>query len=361
MIKKPCKLSQPQRNFELLEARRALLAWYRQQGRKLPWRNTADPYAVWISEVMLQQTQVSRIVPYYERFMKRFPDVNTLARAGWRQLLPYWRGLGYYGRGRNLLKTAKLVSREHGGRIPKDLETLQTLPGIGPYTAAAIASFAYSACVPAVDTNVQRVVERLTGCPPEGAQEAAKSLFFLAGRSAASLNHALMDLGAELCRSGSVRCSACPLRTHCVYAANGDVPRAPRRRRPRGKRAVVEVAAACIGRDGRFLVAEKRRGLWEFPGGKREPGEDIRACLKREIREELGIEISVRPAFLTVDFEKDEVPHRLRFCRSRILSGAPRPLAHRSLRWVRPDELPAMNLAETNRSAALRLSSMKAP
>lgn len=336
--------------------REMLSKWYRKCGRKLPWRETRDPYAIWISEIMLQQTQADRVIPFFERFLGRFPTVESLAKASWRELLPYWRGLGYYARGRNLLAAGKSIVREHGGRVPAKREELVKLPGIGKYTASAIASFAFGEPVPAIDTNLRRVLGRVFGCNTAQIEEKANLLFREAPRSGGELNHALMDIGALFCKSRKAECAHCPLQKICVFARS---PQPDSQAGERGKgsvrRPAVQVGAACIHRNGEYLIAQRTNGIWEFPGGKREKGEDIRGCLKREILEELGVEVAVRPAFLTEDFLKEGKLYRLYFCRSQILRGVPRCRVHKSLRWVPAEGLSRFRFAGTNAQAVKHL------
>lgn len=206
MKPKETKASKPIRLGALA---RRLLRWYEECGRALPWRKTKDPYAILVSEIMLQQTQVSRVIPKYEAFLASFPNVAALARAAGSDVLTHWSGLGYNSRGLNLKKLAETVLREHGGNIPSDVEALRLLPGIGPYTAHAVASFAFGADVVAVDTNVKRVLGRVFGQPID-----SETAFGVPKGQGASLNHALMDLGASMC--GRIpSCSACPLRDIC--------------------------------------------------------------------------------------------------------------------------------------------------
>jgi A/G-specific adenine glycosylase len=337
-----------------------LTRWYRKHGRTLPWRSTRDPYAIWVAEIMLQQTQADRVIPFFERFLKRFPSVEALSGASWRGLLPFWRGLGYYGRLRNMAACAKIVATERSGSFPRDPGELEALPGIGPYTAAAIASFAFHRPVPALDTNLRRVLARVFGTDEKMTARGARELFARHRRHAATLNHALMDLGALVCRARTVRCDLCPLQDICEFALQGRTishsPRTASRRRT-GPR--IDVGAACIHRNGKYLIALRATGVWEFPGGKREAGEDIRACLKREIMEELGVEISVRPPFRTVDFEKNEAVYRVHFCKSQLLRGRPRAIEHQEIRWVSVQEFSQFEFAETNQAVLGILSGGK--
>jgi A/G-specific adenine glycosylase len=197
--------------------RHSVLRWYRRHGRDLPWRHTRDPYAVLVSEIMLQQTQVSRVVPKYRDFLQCFPTMRSLAAARLRDVLHCWSGLGYNSRARRLWECARVVVAEQGGSIPHDIHALRALPGIGRYTAGAIASFAHGAAEPAVDTNIRRVLSRsLLGV--DAAEES--TVWRIAGealpRDAAEWNHALMDIGALFCRAKPA-CDACPLRTACAW------------------------------------------------------------------------------------------------------------------------------------------------
>ena len=208
--------------------RRLLLKWYRRNKRRLPWRSNPTPYRVWIAEIMLQQTRVRAVLPYYELFLERFPDVASLAAAGEEDVLAAWAGLGYYARARNLRRAARQIVREFGGRMPRDTETLRRLPGIGRYTAGAICSIAFNQPQPIVDGNVRRVIQRLDGGGsriPERFvwQQAAK---LVSASRASDFNQALMELGALLCVPAKPLCPSCPVRSLCLTNANGiDIPR----------------------------------------------------------------------------------------------------------------------------------------
>ncbi|MGH7582452.1 MAG: A/G-specific adenine glycosylase [Gemmatimonadales bacterium] len=207
------------------EFRRRLLAWFRRHGRDLPWRRTRDPYRILVSEVMLQQTQVARVLEYWPRFLDRFPTVGDLAGAHPRQVREAWEGLGYYRRAASLHRTAGQVMRDHGGELPKDAAALRMLPGIGEYTAGAVASFAWEMAEPAIDTNVARVLRRAfhPRLAPGAAgmkrlRQTARTLLPRAGRGAWATNQALMELGALVCTARAMRCTKCPVRTQCRTA-----------------------------------------------------------------------------------------------------------------------------------------------
>ena len=280
-----------------------LLAWAEGALRDLPWRQVRDPYRVWVSEIMLQQTRVETVIPYYLRWMRQFPTIAALARADLGDVLKAWEGLGYYARGRNLHRAARIVVDDYDGRLPDDRAALLALPGIGPYTVGAILSLAFERDAAVLDGNVRRVLSRLFAIDDDPGEAATRErLWALAeemvptGR-AGRFNEALMDLGAMVCTPRAPHCGNCPLNPVCEALALGDPEAYPPRRR-RAPTPHYDVAAGVIWREDRLLIAQRPLdgllgGLWEFPGGKREPGESLPACLQRELREELDIEVDV--------------------------------------------------------------------
>ena len=281
--------------------RRKLLAWYTENRRDLPWRRTKDPYAIWISETMLQQTQVETVIPYYERFLERFPTVFALADADSDDLMQEWAGLGYYSRARNLHAAARAVAYEHGGVVPDDVAGLLTLKGVGRYTAGAIASIAFDRPAPIVDGNVMRVLARVLDLHQDVRSSAMqKRLWEEAGKLAqgerpGDLNQAIMELGATVCTPRSPECLLCPIREHCQGLANGDVEKLPvKSKAVRQKK--VEAVCGYLTRRGTVLAARRPPdgllgGLWELPGGDMEREETPEGCLERQVRErfDLGI------------------------------------------------------------------------
>jgi A/G-specific adenine glycosylase len=255
--------------------RHALLAWFDRHRRDLPWRRTRDPYAIWVSEVMLQQTQVSTVIPYWEKFLKRFPSVGVLAEASEQDVFAHWRGLGYYSRARNLQRAAQQIVSEHQGRLPRTAEILRTLPGFGRYTAGAVASIAHGEAAAIVDGNVARVFSRwfvVDGAPGDTARE--KKLWALAealvpGERPGDWNQALMELGALVCRTDQPTCLLCPVREHCGALAAGRVNELPPPR-VRAARKSLQLAAAVWLRQGNILLGRRQSkglfgGLWEIP------------------------------------------------------------------------------------------------
>ena len=257
------------------EAVRALLAWYAQSKRDLPWRRTRDPYRIWISEIMLQQTRVEAVKPYYERFLSACPTVKALAELPEEQLLKLWEGLGYYSRARNLQKAARTVLAEHNGVMPSDYEGLLSLPGIGEYTAGAIASIAYDVRVPAVDGNVLRVLSRFLALRkdvtrPEVKAELRASLCQVVPPEAGDFTQSLIELGATVCLpKGAPRCEGCPLRMYCRGAALGIAEELPVKGAKKPRR--IEERTVLLLRDGDRTVLRRRppkgllAGLFELP------------------------------------------------------------------------------------------------
>lgn len=323
--------------------RALLLSWYQQFGRDLPWRHSRDPYYIWVSEIMLQQTQVKTVIPYYQRWLLEFPTVHDLAMADQQQVLKVWQGLGYYARARNLYRAAQIVVTEHGGEFPLTLEAAMLLPGIGKTTAGGILSAAFDHPVAILDGNVKRVLVRLVGLrvPPNRAiaylWQLSESLLDRAHPR--DFNQALMDLGATVCTPHQPNCADCPWKTHCYVYKTGmqsELPMSENRSPIPHK----NIGVAVIWNDQQQILIDRRResgllgGLWEFPGGKVEPGETVEACIQREILEELGIEIEVGDRLIVVDHTYSHFRVTLNVHHCRYLSGEPTPIECDEVRWV---------------------------
>ncbi len=350
--------------FPWKEAIGGLLAWYGESARDLPWRRDRDPYRVWISEVMLQQTRVSTAGPYFERFLERFPTLDHLAEAGSDEVLKAWEGLGYYARARRLPEAARAI-RARGG-FPLDASALLSLPGFGPYTAGAVASIAFGLPEPVLDGNVRRVWCRLFALgEPHGPSLRRKlwGLSRLAVRAGppGEVNQALMELGATVCTPRRPACSACPLRRECAAAREGRPEFYPawRARKVLPERTV---AVALLWRADRFLVAKRRPegllgGLWELPGGKVEPGESPEEAVVREVREELGADCRVHTDLPVVRHAYSHFKVVLHPFDCRLVRGASEPRCERPLRWILPEERGLLAFpAATNRIFARRFA-----
>jgi A/G-specific adenine glycosylase len=341
--------------------REILLDWYRANRRDLPWRRLRDPYAVWISEAMLQQTRVETVIPYWERFLALFPDVASLAAAEPDAVLGAWAGLGYYSRARNLHRAAKAVAALHGGRLPDTAEGLRELPGIGRYTAGAVASIAFDRPEPVVDGNVARVLARLYGIREDPKRPAvAARLWELAGAlargpSPGDLNQALMELGALVCTPRAPGCPACPLRRRCEARAAGDAESLPVKARKPSPRAV-EAVAALILRRGRVLAVRRPPrgllgGLWELPGGELAAGETPAAGLRRALRERVGLTAGPLRHAGRVDHVLSHRRLRLHVYRCETPAGRVRLAGPDAHRWLPPARLAELPLATLTRKA----------
>ena len=321
-----------------------LLAWFAEHSRPMPWRVRSTPYAVWVSEIMLQQTQVKTVIPFFERFMVRFPTIDQLAAADLQDVLKAWEGLGYYARARDLHKAAGVVVARHGGRLPARFDELKLLPGIGVYTAAAIASICFGEPVPVIDGNVVRVFTRYRGIDADSTKPTTRAEIaaFLARHipvtAAGTFNQAAMELGALVCRPSGPDCDMCPLRLRCV-ARRTDRTRVLPVRPKRKPTPHYEVAACVIRKKGRVLIARRRAdqmlgGLWEFPGGKRRPRETIRQAAHREIDEELGIDIEVGRELCVVRHAYSHFRITLHAFACSHKAGRPQARESDEVRWV---------------------------
>lgn len=339
-----------------------LIDWFERHARDLPWRHDRTPYRIWVAEVMLQQTRVESATPYYRRFLEHFPALESLAAASLEEVLKVWEGLGYYARARHLHAAARQVIDQHDGRLPDTFDGLQALPGIGPYTAGAIASLAFELPVVALDGNARRVLSRLfavEGDPRRSStqrrlRELAQALLPL--DRPGPFNEALVELGATVCRPRSPRCSQCPLAANCRAHRQGreeDFPaRAPSRAIPH-----YDVSAAAVLRDDEVLVAQRHPesflgGLWEFPGGKREADESLEECLVREMKEELDVDVEVGEQFLSLQHVYSHFRITLYAFRCRLKDGTPRCVECADFRWVKPQELDDLPMAVTDRQIA---------
>lgn len=322
---------------------RPLLAWYRRAGRDLPWRRSGDPYGVWLSEVMLQQTQVDRVREYFQRFLSRFPTVNALAAAAEHDVLRAWEGLGYYRRARQLHAAARQLVSQHDGRFPQTAADLRQLPGIGRYTAAAITSIAFNQPEPIIEANSRRVLARLAGDDrPLAGPKDEEPLWQLAAavlprRQPGRFNQALMDFGALVCTPARPRCSSCPLVAVCLARQQGRVAEIPNLPAKRATRQLRETALV-LRHSGRLLLQRRQpgewwEGLWDFP--RRLPP-DVETAGRRQ---RLG---EVRYAVTN---------HQIS-CRVISASVVSRPRPGRQQRWLRPTQLEALAMTAPGRRIA---------
>lgn len=340
------------------EAQAQLLRWFAHQARDLPWRRDRTPYRVWISEVMLQQTQVETVLDYYPRFLARFPTVHDLAAATQEEVLKLWEGLGYYRRARLLHEAAQVVVADYEGELPADVGALRDLPGIGPYTAGALASIAFGIPAPAVDGNVRRVMARILAMPTPTATELDDAVAaWIPEDRPGDFAEGLMELGATLCRPQSPRCLLCPWRDLCRarHLGRQEAFPAPKARKPIPHYEVT--AAVTLREDGRILVARRPAesmlgGLWEFPGGKQEDGETLPETLRRELQEEMRIEVDVGEELTVIDHAYTHFRITLHAFFCRLEAGEPTCVECDDFQWATLDEIRALPMPVTDRQIA---------
>lgn len=326
-----------------------LLNWYKTVKRDMPWRKTVDPYRILVSEFMLQQTQVKTVIPYYEKWIKSFPTIKKLASTSESNVLKHWEGLGYYSRARNLRNSAILIQKNYAGKVPDSLEEIQKLPGVGHYTAGAVLSIAYDKKVPALDGNVKRVLSRLFLLKENGSNKKSENKLWetmdtlLPEKDCGDFNQAFMELGATICLPQNPCCEVCPLKGFCQAKQKGK-----QKQFPPPKKATeitsIQVCAAVIFNKSRVYIQKRKAGglmggLWEFPGGKMNPGETEEECLRREIKEELGLSIRIGKKIMTHRHSYTRFRVTLNVYHCHIHSGTLSPSACDEWKWVNSETL----------------------
>ncbi len=332
---------------------RRLLAWYRSNARTLPWRNHPDPYAVWVSEIMLQQTRVETVIPYFNQWMIRFPTIESLAEASEQEVLNLWEGLGYYSRARNLYKAAKIVIEKFNGQLPRDLDALRRLPGIGRYTVGAIASMAFGMDEPTLDGNIRRVFARVFDISvPADSSSGEKALWNLAAEylpkgKASDYNQALMDLGATICLPKNPRCLMCPLMESCEARLKGIQDQRPVLK-PKKKTPHYILAAAVIVKRGRVLLAKRPSkgllgGMWEFPNGRVE--DDPARELSKRLRSGYRLKVRRNDALGVVRHAYTHFKVTVYIFQCRFISKP----ANQNLRWAKINDLENLPMGKVDR------------
>ena len=288
---------------QTVEIQKLLIKWYRRHLRRLPWRETDDPYRIWVSEVMLQQTQVQTVLPYYQQFLREFPNVQMLANAKLQAVLKVWEGLGYYARGRNMHRSARVILEQHAGIFPNSWDVLRKLPGIGDYIASAVLSIAFNQPYAVVDGNVKRVLARLYKMSEPVNKSSSYKTFkevadgLLDRHHPGMFNQALMELGALVCKPKKPDCNGCPVHSRCRAHQAGHVDQFPKRIR-RAKTPLHHIAVGVVYRNNLMLITRRKSegllgGLWEFPGGKIGKHERPEQACVREIKEEVNLNVAV--------------------------------------------------------------------
>jgi A/G-specific adenine glycosylase len=342
-----------------------LLKWYSLHKRDLPWRDHGDPYAVWVAEIMLQQTRVAAVIPYYEKWMTRFPNIQSLAEATEKDVLIQWESLGYYGRARNIHKAARSIVENHNGTLPQELSELMKLPGIGRYTAGAIASMAFGKDIATLDGNIRRVLARFFNVSKLlGSTDGEAALWALAEENlpagkAGDYNQAMMDLGATICLPKKPDCVICPL-THSCKARILSLQESLPIKKQKAAIPHHTVTAAVIRRGGKVLLAKRPSkgllgGMWEFPGGKVEPGESLEEGLIRELHEELDAQIKISEPFGIYRHAYTHFRITLHAFLCELTAGEPKPVEAERLAWVRTNELDCFPMGKVDRQIARKL------
>jgi A/G-specific adenine glycosylase len=329
--------------------RHRLLRWFKRACRDLPWRRDRDPYRIWISEIMLQQTQVATVIPYFERFLAAFPTVADLAASEEQAVLRLWEGLGYYRRARDLHRAARQIVAVFGGHFPDDPSVARTLPGIGRYTLGAILSQAYECRLPILEANSQRVLCRVFGCRDDPRQSDTRRWLWqvaevlLPARNAGEFNQALMELGALVCIPATPRCNVCPLASLCEARRLGLQQEIPRRAAP-PEPVFVDEAAVVVHRRRRVLLVQRPgegrwAGLWEFPHAVRRPDEEYEEAAARLVTELTGVQASIDGELLSLRHGVTRQQIKMVCFEGRYLAGRFRSAFYKQARWVRPREL----------------------
>jgi len=343
-----------------------LLAWYDQNKRQMPWRNCGDPYKIWLSEIMLQQTRVDQATPYFNRFIEKFPTVYDLAEADQQDVLKVWEGLGYYSRARHLHAAAQLVVEEFDGNVPDTWDEITELKGVGPYTASAILSIAFQKKYAVVDGNVIRVLSRYLGIEDDvratktknAIQEAADEL--IPEERPGDFNQAVMELGATVCTPSNPECEKCPLQAGCVAyktVKTDEIPyKSPTRKRPHHQIGV----GIIMNEKEEVLIALRPEdamlgGMWEFPGGKQEEGEEMEQTVMRELKEELSVDVSIIKPFMKLDHAYSHFKITLHAYLCELKSGAPEPKSSQEIRWITINELENYPFPKANRKLTEKL------
>ena len=334
---------------------KVLLNWYNANEYSMPWRENQDPYRIWISEVMLQQTQVKTVIPYYNRWMKKFPTITDVASCNINTLLKYWEGLGYYRRLHHIKNAADIVVNEYSGIMPKG-DLLRSLPGIGDYIYSAISSIAYNEKTPVIDGNVKRVASRYWGKNFQSQSELKKLLVLLNKsidkKKPGDFNQALMDLGREVCKPKQPLCNVCPIEKTCYAYTHNEVELFPvkivKKNIP-----IYDVVVAYIEENKKFIITKRPAdkmlgGLWELPGGKREKGEKLEQALKREIQEELNISIGVRKKIGKVQHTYSHMKINLHGFKCKVKKGKIKCKQADDLRWINLNEIPNYAFPKAN-------------
>jgi len=325
--------------------KKQLLDWYHMQAYTFPWRKNYNGYKVWISEIMLQQSQVNIVIPYYNKWMKKFPTIKDLSRSTIDELLLLWQGLGYYNRAKNIFEAVKSINQNYNGKIPRNYKSLLTLKGVGDYTASAILTIGFNIKAVPVDGNIHRVISRLHELTATKNQLKIVKNYtaqYISNEKPRDSVQGLMDLGREICRPQNPTCSVCPLNTKCLSYQNNTMHLYPikisRKRIPE-----YDVAVGLIKKKNFFLISKRFKnkflgGLWELPGGKIKQGESPKQCLAREIKEELNITVDIYNRIGVIKHQYSHFKVSISLYECKYKSGIPKALASEKIKWITNNE-----------------------
>ncbi len=343
-----------------------LLDWYQEHKRDMPWRGSKDPYKIWISEIMLQQTRVDQAWPFFERFMAQFPTVTDLANASQQQVLKAWEGLGYYSRARNLHYASKTIVSDYAGVLPESYDEIIKLKGIGPYTAAAITSIAFNQPNAVVDGNVIRVITRYYGIEDDvRSSKTTKQVQQLVDKLIpndypADFNQAMMELGATVCSPSKPDCFTCPIQPGCVASKTAKTDTIPYKSSAK-KKPHKHIGVGIIEReDEKVLIALRPEnvmlgGLWEFPGGKQEKDETIQHTVERELQEELGVQVHAYKEYMKFKHVYSHFSITLHAYLCTLISGTPEAKSSQEVKWVSKSELVEYPFPKANKQLTEKL------
>ena len=322
-----------------------LISWYKKSNYKMPWRGTSDPYKIWISEIMLQQTQVKTAINYYNQWINTLPSVEDVAQANIDTILKLWEGLGYYKRAHNIHDTAQIILKKYNSQIPNDYNELISLKGIGDYTASAILSIAFNQRYPAVDGNLKRVISRLKNFNNIQLKKSIKKIILnlMINSNAGEVNQALMDLGREVCTSNQPKCQLCPLISICKAFKTRQIAKYPEKvaKKPKPE---FDVIVGMIYKNNNFLISKRKKdgflgGLWELPGGKKNPKESHLDCLKREIQEELDIRVDIGNKIGKIKHHYSHFSINLIGYECQYKNGSAKPLSSDKIKWIKTNKI----------------------
>ena len=333
-----------------------LLKWYDDNKKSMPWRDDDDIYHIWLSEIMLQQTQIKTVIPYYYKWLRKFPTINDVARADEQEILKMWEGLGYYSRALNFLHACKTIESDYDGIIPKENESFLKLKGVGQYIDAAVRSIGYNDIVPTIDGNVNRVMSRVLSLKTPPAKEYKKIYNFLMQsidkKRPGDFNQALMDLGRDICKPKNPTCNICPITNFCSAYQNNQIHKYPIKIKLK-KNPHFNIAVGVVWKDNNILIAKRKLGgllggLWEFPGGKLYDNESSEECVVREIYEEIGISVELKSFISTIKHQYSHFSISLDSFHCIYKDGKAHPKKSSEIKWISPKEIPKFPFPKAN-------------